>query len=217
MIRYAVFDVDGTLLDSSPMWADLGSRYIRSTGGSPAAGLDETLRNLSLEEAACFLKKEYSLPYSADEIVRQITRMTEEFYLAEVRPRDGARELLAALRAKNVHMAIATAGDKKLAAAALERLGLWEYFSAAASCSEYGPKTSPEVYLAAAEMIFALPCETLVFEDSLHAVRAAKSAGFVTAAVRDISEPKQEALKSAADFYEESLTGYAAKTGEILK
>lgn len=217
MIKYALFDVDGTLLDSSPMWENLGSRYIRSIGLVPSERLDESLRKFSLDEAAGFLKKEYSVPYSAEEIVRQISRLTESYYLCEVLPRDGARELLSALRAKNVHMAIATAGDKKLAAAALERLGLWEYFYAAVSCSEYGPKTSPEVYLAASEMIFAVPNKTIVFEDSLHAVRAAKSAGFVTAAVMDISEPEQQALKAAADFYEVSLRGYSQKINEILK
>lgn len=217
MIRYAVFDVDGTLLDSSPMWEHLGSRYIKGVGLTPADGLDDALRTLSLEQAAAYMKREYSIPCSPEEIVRQITRLTESYYTNEVTPKKGAHELLSALDAHGVRMALATAGDKRLAAAALERLGLYGYFSAAASCSEYGAKSSPEVYFAAAEMMFADPKETLVFEDSLHALLTAKKAGFVTAAVRDISEPQQSLLKNTADFYKESLRGYADDVGKILK
>ena len=217
MIRYAIFDVDGTLLDSSPMWKHLGSRYIDSIGMQPADGLDETLRTLSLEEAAAYLKREYDIPFSAEEIVRRIARLTENFYKSEELARDGAHELLSVLAARNIKMAVATAGDRQLACAALERLGLMEYFSAAVSCSEYGPKSSPEIYLAAAEMIFAAPEETLVFEDSLHALLTAKNAGFVTAAVRDISEPRQSALKSEADYYRNSLREYAEDIAVILK
>ena len=216
MIRAAIFDVDGTLLDSSEMWEHTAQRYLQAHGITPKSGTDDAVRNMSLTQGAQYLKTEYTLPYSTQEIVRHITRMTEQCYRSQLQAKTGARELLAALKGRCVHMAIATAGDKGLALAALERLGLAGFFTAAVSCSEYGPKTSAEVYLAAAERIFAIPSEAIVFEDSLVGIAAAKAAGFTTAAVADISEENQELVRLTADFYADSLMEYAGRTEELL-
>ena len=64
-------------------------------------------------------------------------------------------------------------------AAAMERLGLTDYFQGIITCGELGmPKTQPDIYLYAAEKLGTRPEETLVFEDVAHAVRSAFSAGF---------------------------------------
>ena len=71
--------------------------------------------------------------------------------------------------------------------------------------------------LAAAGLLGAVPEETAVFEDSFHAVMSAKSAGFVTAAVKDCSEPRQEQLRAAADYYKEDLSGYIGSFGRWIR
>ncbi|MDE7360385.1 MAG: HAD family phosphatase [Oscillospiraceae bacterium] len=216
MIRYAIFDLDGTILDSSQMWRTLGAQYLALLGKTPAPGLADKLSVMTIPEGAAFIHGEYDIPYSPDEIVRHITRMTEKYYLEQVSLTDGAPKLLAALRAHCVKMSIATAGDANLSISALERLGIAEFFAGAVSCSDYGAKTSPEVFLAAAELIYAVPEETMVFEDSLHAVRTAKKAGFATAAVYNSEENNQEELKKNADFYALSLTEFADNVSELL-
>ena len=216
MIRYAIFDLDGTLLDSSDMWRNLGTRYLNLLGIEPTEDIEEALCVMTMPESANYLRHKYSIPYSADEILRQLTRMTEEFYKEHVGFRTGAPRLLARLRARCVKMSIATAGDVNLGMTALNRLGVANFFAGAVSCSEYGAKTSSEVFLAAAELIYAVPEETIVFEDSLHAVRSAKKAGFRTAAVRDISERNQEELKRTADFYAEIPGEFADMLSDIL-
>lgn len=205
MIKYAIFDLDGTLLDSSEMWQTLGARYLELAGVVPEEGLAEKLAEMSLPESARYLRATYRLSYSAEEIVRRFSRMTEQFYKEQVTLKDGALRLLNELKSRCVKMSIATAGDAALGMAALRRLGAAEFFSGAVSCTEYGAKTSPEVFLAAAELIHAVPYETVVFEDSLHAVRSAKKAGFITAAVYDISESCQDELKKIADHYARTL------------
>ncbi len=217
MIKYAVFDLDGTIFDSSEMWRKLGAQYLTMLGKKPAPDLADKLGALSVPEAAGYLRREYDISYSPEEIARHITRMTEKFYLEQVSLKDGAPKLLAALRSHCVRMSIATAGDTNLAVSALARLGIGEFFSGAVSCSDYGAKTSPEVFFAAAELIYAVPEETIVFEDSLHAVRTAKKAGFGTAAVYDVGEKNQEELKKAADFYALSLGEFAENISELLK
>ncbi len=216
MIRYAIFDLDGTLLDSSYMWQNLGTRYLNLLGIEPTNDLAESLCVMTMPESANYLRDKYSIPYSADEILRQFARMTEEFYKEQVGFRTGAPRLLAQLRARCIKMSIATAGDANLGMTALSRLGVSNFFTGAVSCSEYGAKTSSEVFLAAAELIYAVPEETIVFEDSLHAIRSAKKAGFRTAAVRDISERNQDELKRIADFYAEVPGEFADMLPDIL-
>lgn len=217
MIKYAIFDLDGTILDSSDMWRTLGAQYLTMLGKTPAPDLADKLSRMSIPEGAAYVHDEYNITYSPEEIVRHITRMTEKYYHEQVSLKDGAPRLLAALRAHCVRMSIATAGDANLAVSALDRLGIAEFFAGVVSCSNYGAKTSPEVFFAAAELIYAVPEETIVFEDSLHAVRTAKRAGFITAAVCDISEKNQEELKKTADFYCASLTEFADRISELLK
>ena len=216
MIKYAIFDLDGTLLDSSEMWMDLGARYLSLLGKTPEEGLSERLSLLSLPESAEYLRGTYKIPRSSEEIIHQITKMTERFYLEEVKLKKGALELLRVLRAHSVKMSIATAGDCTLGMAALKRLGAADCFAGAVGCNEFGPKTSPEVFLAAAELIGAVPSETAVFEDSLHAVLTAKKAGFFTAAVWDIGEKNQRELKNFANAYAESLEIFANNISDLL-
>lgn len=216
MVKFAIFDLDGTLLDSSEMWRTLGARYLTALGKTPEDGLTEEMKELSLPEGARYLHERYGLSYSPEEIVRHLTRMIEQFYTSEVRLKDDAAKLLAALRAHCVHMSVATAGDERLGMGALARLGVGDFFAGSVSCLNYGSKTSPDVFLAAADLIHALPEETIVFEDSLFAVKTAKRAGFVTAAVKDISEHNQTELKRVSDFYAEQLGDFADNIKDIL-
>lgn len=204
MIKYAIFDLDGTLLDSSEMWQNLGSRYLELHGIASQDDLSSMMKTMAMAESAKFLRDKYSLSYSADEIVRQFSRMIEDYYLQQVSFRSGAPRLLAYLNSRCVKMSIATAGDSSLGMAALRRLGVADFFAGAVSCAEFGAKTSAEIFYAAADLIHALPEQTLVVEDSLHAVRTAKKAGFKTASVRDISERNQDELKRISDFYADS-------------
>lgn len=216
MLKFAIFDLDGTLLDSSKIWETLGERYLEMLGKTSEAGLAKKLESMTLVTGAQFLREKYGIPYSAEEIVRQLNRMTESYYAEDVRLKDGAHRLLAALRAHCVHMSVATASDERLCLNALARLGVGDLFAGVVSCSKYGPKTSPDVFLAAADLIYAIPEETIVFENSLYAVQTARNAGFVTAAVSDSSENDQEGLKNAADFYAESMGEFADNIKEIL-
>lgn len=217
MIKSAIFDIDGTLLDSSPIWAELGERFLRACVAEPRDGLSDRLLRLSLGEGAELMQRDYLPEMAAEEILLGLKSIISDFYRFKVTVKQGAAELLRALSKRGISMSLATAGDEELSRAALERLGLIKYFKGLASCEKYGSKHFPDIFFAAAQMAGSTAAETIVFEDSLHAVETAKRAGFAVAAVRDIGEPEQSKLRCAADYYMNSLADYAENIDEIIR
>ena len=200
-IKAAIFDLDGTLLDSSEVWEGLGERFLIRYGIASKPGLSEELDKPSLSEGCRFLKKEYSLPMSPEEIETEVCGIISDFYRFECKLKPGAENLLRELHSRSIPLVIATAGDKTLSRAALERLGILGLFRNILTCSEFGEKSRPDIFLHAAGLAGYAPEHTAVFEDSLTAVRTASKAGFITAAIADISEPMQQELRFTADYY----------------
>lgn len=203
----AIFDVDGTLLDSMPIWNDLGASYVRSLGLEPKPNLRETLWSMRMDEAAIFLQEEYGIALSMQEILAGIDGIIEDFYTHEAPLKPGIGELLEMLAQAGIPMSVATATDRSLVEAALSREGILGYFSHVFTCGEVGKgKTSPLIYDMARHSLGTRKKDTLVFEDALYAIRTAKRAGYVVAAVRDASEERQQSVRALADFYFEDLT-----------
>ncbi len=203
MIRGAIFDMDGTLLDSSSWWNRAPADWLRSVGVTPRDDLAETIFPLTLPQAAEHMIAAYHLPHTPQELMEGVNARMEHYYLHDIPLKRGVRELLDALWARGVPMAVASVTDKRLVGAALARHGVRERFRALITTDEAGVgKQEPAVYLLAAQRIGSAPAETLVFEDALHALRTAKRAGFRTAGVYDaVSQRQQSALAAEAEFY----------------
>ena len=203
MIRGIAFDIDGTLLDSTGVWDDLGVRYLASLGVQAEPGLEERLFVLTLDEGVAYLREHYGLAQSAGQVRQGISVVLEGFYREEVRLKPGAESLVHALRDAGVRMVLTTAGDPVLGRAALERLGIWDCFERLLSCDAYATtKAEPTIYRMAAEALGLPPREVLVVEDTLQALRCASEAGFPTCAVEDeASEADRVAIRAQADAY----------------
>ena len=91
MIRGAIFDLDGVLLDSMAVWNDLGVRYLRKRGIEPEDGLGQILFSMSMEQGADYLKEQYHLPDTPQKILNGIEQMIQDFYFYEVQPKEGAK------------------------------------------------------------------------------------------------------------------------------
>lgn len=96
----AIFDLDGVLLDSMAVWNDLGVRYLQKRGIQPEAGLSQILFSMSMEQGADYLKEQYQLPDTSQEILNGIEQMIQDFYFYEVQPKEGAKELCTFCRIK---------------------------------------------------------------------------------------------------------------------
>ena len=191
-IRGAIFDVDGTLLDSMFIWDTIGETYLRSIGYQPKENLNETFKNMSLHQAARYYQTEYGVTLSIDEIMDGVNAMLERYYRFEVPLKPGVAELLERLRQSGVKLCIATATDRHLVEAALDRCGVLSCFGEIFTCNEVGHgKDEPDIFETALRFLGTRREETLVFDDALYAVRTAKEAGFPVAAVYDSHERSQ--------------------------
>ena len=217
MIRGAIFDLDGVLLDSMGIWKDLGARYLRSLHIRPEPGLNDILFAMSMEQGAAYLKEHYPLPQSEAEIGEGIARMLEDYYFYEVPAKPGAAALLDFLAERGIPMAAATSSPREHVTRALERLGLLSYLQDLFTTGEVGvSKHEPAIYHLAAERLGAVPAETLVFEDSLYALKTAGAAGYRTVGVFDANgEADQAGLKAAVEVYLTALPEFPGRWTEL--
>ena len=206
----AIFDLDGVLLDSMAVWNDLGVRYLQKRGIQPEAGLSQILFSMSMEQGAEYLKAKYQLPDTPQEILNGIEQMIRDFYFYEVQPKEGARELLQFLQDQGVKMIAATSSPREHVTKALQRSGLYDYLQQIYTTGEVGvSKHEPMIYQLAANSLGTKPEETLVFEDSLYALKTAKNAGFRAIGVYDADgETDQEGVRQTGELYLKSLTEF---------
>jgi HAD superfamily hydrolase (TIGR01509 family) len=201
-LQGAIFDMDGTLLDSMQAWRSLGSSFLRRQGKEPDGELDRMLCAMSLGEGAAYCIEQYGLSMEPQEVIRLMRSEIEEFYRLRVAPKAGVERMLSILKMEGVWMYVATATDHPLADIAMDHAGLMKYFRGMITCGDAGRgKEDPKVYEMALRRLRCRKEDAVVFEDALFALRTAKAAGFRTAAVYDPSEPDQDAMKAEADYY----------------
>ena len=207
MVKGIIFDADGTLLNSMPIWENLGELYLKSMGIEAKQGLGEVLFTMSLTQAAQYLIQEYHLNLTEEEIIDGLNREIEEYYAKKVPLKEGVRSFLEGFRELHIPMVIATTGDRKNLEAALKRLGIRNLFEGILTCTEMQTdKSKPDIYLAAALQMDCDPDEVIVFEDAYHAIVTAKKAGFITVGVYDQANDRDLAkIWNTADVY---LPGY---------
>ena len=177
----AIFDADGTLLDSMSIWDTAGSEYLLSLGIIPEANLAQVVEQMSLSQAAVYLQSVYGVDKSVDAIIAGINAVVRDFYLEKVQLLPGVKDFLDILSDMDVKMIVATVSDKALIQKALERCGIDKYFAGVLSCEEIGVgKDNPQIYHTALEILGTEKENTVVFEDAPYAIKTAEEAGFMT-------------------------------------
>lgn len=202
-IQGAIFDVDGTLLDSMEIWENLSERYLESLGVKAEPGLSRTLNTMSTRQGTEYLIEHYGLKLDLQQAIAGINKMLYRFYSCEAPLKEGVRECLEELKCRNIPMLVVTSGDRENVVAAFKRHGILTCFQEILTCSEmHTDKTKPDIFLEAARRMQAAPEDVLVFEDVLHALETAGKAGFQTAAVYDRYSAGQEMeIRETADYY----------------
>jgi thiamine-phosphate diphosphorylase len=187
-MKAAVFDMDGTLLNSMPMWEHAAELYLKSKNIEPQHDIWDRTKSLDMQQTAVYFKQAYRMPDAVQSIVEEIDGLIYERYAHVLELKDGAAEFLQALSARNIPMVLATSTDRCCAEACLKRLGIADCFTELLTCSELGSgKNKPDIYRKAQHCTGMDAAHTVVFEDALYAGRTAVQAGFPVCAVYDES------------------------------
>ena len=207
----AIFDLDGTLLDSMDMWLNAGELFLESLGIKAEEGLGAALLQMNVEEGALYIQKKYGLELTCKEISEGTAAVVKKSYAEKIQPKDGAVEFLQLLCEKKIPCAILTGSDREMFDGCLKKQGLEKFFKKILTCSELKmSKSNPEIYSVAAEILGTRAHQTLVFEDAPEAIKSATSAGFFTVGIfdqcthsnSDICSARKNSRLFCRDFYE---------------
>lgn len=199
----AIFDLDGTLVDSMWVWKDIAYNWLQMKGISCGMELSATLRDMTFCEASVYIKKMFSLKESEAEILSDWTDMVIDDYRNRIQLKTGVREFLEYLSQNGVKMVIATSNFREACEAVLQSCGVSHFFSSILTADETGSnKSSPVIYMKSADRMSLLPAQCMVFEDILIGIQTARAAGFLTTAVYDeSSRENRQQIEKAADYF----------------
>jgi HAD superfamily hydrolase (TIGR01509 family) len=202
--RYAavVFDMDGLLLDSEPLWVEAEAELLVRHGGVLTEADRIATHGRSIEESVETYAARLGVP-DPDALRAELIWLMERRYLAGVPLRPGARDLVLALHGR-VPMAVASNTTGALVRLALRGARLFDALSVVASGHDLGqPKPAPDVYLEACRRLGVAPADAIAFEDSPMGVRAAKAAGLFAVGVPE--RPDVDLAEAGADVVLASL------------
>ncbi len=200
--KFAIFDMDGTLINSMDYWCNLGREYLYKYGITENIEdiLEEVGTKTMSQGSKLFADNFDGLP-SVPEIISELRTMIADHYKKDVVTKPGVIEYLEALHNQGVRMCLASATDVNLVVLVMKRLGIDKYFEFMLSCEEIGKgKDKPDIYLEAARRLGCKPEEAAVYEDVFYSANTAKKAGFYTIAVADVNATKEwDSLTAIAD------------------
>lgn len=202
--KFAIFDMDGTLVDSMGYWQRVEREYLAGRGapsGPELEALIDRLKPMTLYDAARDFIAELGFSGTPEHIVAEMNGVMRRHYERDVPLKHGVKEYLRRLVRRGAALCTASATSVPLVKLCLRRLGIDREFRFMLSCEEVGAsKNRPDVYFEAARRLGSAPAETAVFEDSLSALTTAKNAGFYAVAVYDAASASDwPALRALAD------------------
>ena len=200
----AIFDMDGTLLDTMRYWRYTSLEYLLAhqllVRPEDLARMEWTSSRALVKEIA---EREGFDMGSWQTMVGELEEFMNRHYLHDAKRRENVPELLEKLRGMGKPMCVATGAPRQYARNGLSRLGILKYFEFVTDCYEFGmDKSQPEYFEEVARRLGTKPEKCVVFEDALYAMKSAKTAGCRVVAIEDSTARLQrDEIRAIADRY----------------
>ncbi|MEU7897783.1 HAD family phosphatase [Nonomuraea sp. NPDC049152] len=181
-MRPVIFDLDGVLVDSEPVWEEVRRAFVADHGGTWLPETQSRLMGMSTGEWAAYLA-ELGVRLPPDEIAAGVVAQMAERYRHGVPLMPGAKEAVARL-AEHRPLGLASSSPRALIDVVLDATGLGAFFTATVSTEEVAHgKPAPDGYLEAARRMGVEPGDCVAVEDSSNGLRSAAAAGMRVIAV----------------------------------
>ena len=205
-IKGAIFDMDGTLVDSLMLWdiiwKKFGDYFCKDGIFEPSDADNKAVRTMTLKDAMDYIHMQYNIGKSGDELLETANEIIIGFYSEKVMLKEGVAEFLEYLNNNGVKMCIASATDTELIKIAIKHCNIENYFTDIISCAEIGKgKDKPDIYLKALECLGTSLDETYVFEDSHIAICTSGKLGIKTVGIYDKYNCGQDEIKKDSTIY----------------
>ena len=199
----AIFDMDGTILDSMGYWRSFNVSFLAKRG----LEVPEELKGCELTThsgaaAKLFLQK-FDLGMSFEEIIQEFEDGMEPLYASVIDPKPGALDCVRALKRAGLKLCVATLAPRRAAEIALRRHGILDEFEFVLATGETGlSKGGAEIFHRIAGMMNLTAKDCVVFEDSVYAMRGARSAGCAVVAIEEpAAAPDIAEIREISDVY----------------
>ncbi len=216
MIKAVIFDMDGVMIDSEPLWEKTERILLarRSIDYSPE--YRDLIVGLNQKDSGRLLRETFSLRETVDEIISERVDILTGIYEEELEVVPSLTPLLNELRLSEYLLAVASSSPLRVINFVLDMFSLHQYFDAVVSgeCTENG-KPHPDIYLHTADRLGVNPSECVAIEDSINGVRSATSAGMYCIAIPDKRLSRGEFER--ADLILESMDDLNIGVFESLK
>ena len=177
-LEAVLFDMDGVIVDSEPLWSEAEKRLLARRNLTYAPSIKAAMMGRDAREAVGFLIEHYSLTDSVDELIGERNQLIAELFKEYVKAIPGALELVRSVNAGGMVTGLVSSSPKTLMELALEKIGATGLFALTLSGDQVTRgKPAPDIYVAAAKKLGVKPEYCLVIEDAPHGVAAAKHAG----------------------------------------
>ncbi|MDR0532114.1 MAG: HAD family phosphatase [Oscillospiraceae bacterium] len=180
----AIFDLDGTLLDSMWVWHRVDEAFFAARGMALPEDYAIAIQAMTFREVADYTIARFGLPETPESVMAEWNAMSFVQYSSRVELKPGAREYLSLLRGRGVRLAVATSLTTHVMEAVLEHNGVLPWFGALTSADEVPRgKAYPDIYLRAAGKLGVPPERCAAYDDILLSLRGIKAAGMAAIAV----------------------------------
>lgn len=210
-MKSLIFDVDGTILDSMPMWLELENNLLRKYGYTMETinkDIKDKIESLSIKGMSRYIAETIATDMTYEEVYHYFKSSIDYKYSNEIKAKEGAIDKIKELYKDGYQMAVASSSSSECIISAFKRLGIYDCFSIYATADNTGlRKSTGEFWSSLVNELSRDADEVILYDDALYALEQAKNLGIEVVGIRDFpwNENDWEKIEELSDYTLDSI------------